>query len=611
MCPPRDAAAPPDSPGIHYRLELCAPRAHRLRVHCHIPQPDPRGQRLMLPSWTPGSYLLRDYARHVIRLSASAAGQSIALHKRDSHTWEAPPGVSGPLEVVYEVYAHELSVRGAYIDTRHAFIHGAAVFLQAVGHGQRPHHLELCPPADPACADWQVATSLPPAEGPPGAPSGYGHYQARDYDELLDHPIELGRFSRHEFVAGGIPHALIVTGAHDGDAGRLAADLARICATQIAFFGDAPPMPNYLFLLTLVENGYNGLEHRAATALTASRHDLPARGLAADAAPDKNYRKLLGLCSHEYFHSWNVKRIRPAVFIPYDLQRPAHTRLLWFFEGVTSYYDDLFLLRSGVINRADYLELLGETLARVEQTPGRHLQSVADSSFDAWTRFYKPDENTANTQISYYAKGALVALGLDLLLRQRSAGERSLDSVMQRLWQRYGQRDPGPSDLGLDEASLQAEFEQVAEGSLADFFDRHINGTEDVPLDALLAPFGMSIVRTASNPRPSLGIQYNKEAAELRLNRLISDGPAMQAGLAAGDQLLALDGRRVSPQTLEARLDRLRPGETVSLTAFRDDELLHTEAVLAPPLIDSVRLQSGPESPANALCEAWLRTPIP
>ncbi len=354
----------------------------------------------------------------------------MAISKEAKDTWRAAP-CAGPLTVTARVYAYDLSVRTAYLDATRGYFNGPSVFLCPDGRSGRACEVEIAPPAGAAFAAWRVATTLPSAGA---AEFGFGAYRATDYDELIDHPVEMSDFAHVRFTAGGVPHDIAVSGRQRADLDRFARDLARVCQWQCDLFGGAAgaaaPFDRYLFQIAAVGDGYGGLEHRASTSLVCRRDELPQPGAAAI---DDAYVNLLGLASHEYFHSWNVKRIKPAAFAPYDLARENYTRQLWVFEGFTSYYDDLALVRSGVIDAKRYLELLGRTITTVLRTPGRHAQSVAESSFDAWIKYYRQDENTPNAVVSYYTKGALVALALDLQLRPRGA---SLDQLMRTLWER-------------------------------------------------------------------------------------------------------------------------------------------------------------------------------
>ncbi|MFA7292970.1 MAG: PDZ domain-containing protein, partial [Rhodocyclaceae bacterium] len=420
--------------------------------------------------------------------------------------------------------------------------------------------------------------------------------------ELIDHPVEMGTFTLASFKACGVPHEIAITGRHDCDLERLTADLKKVCEWQIRFFGEPAPMKKYVFLVTAVGDGYGGLEHRASTALHCSRDDLPHTGMKG--LPER-YRTFLGLCSHEYFHTWNVKRIKPAAFTPYDLDRENYTTLLWAFEGFTSYYDDLALLRSGVISEKDWLELTAKNIDNVLRAPGRLNQSLADSSFDAWSKFYRPDENTPNAVVSYYGKGALVALALDLTLRAGTAGKRSgpvsLDDVMRALWQRHGQ-----TGIGVGENDIRKIAEECSGLKLKRFFADAVDGTRDLPLTRLLKPFAIRLTRETAGEAPSLGIKTSSEGGEVKLATVYDASAAQQAGLAAGDVLVAINGLRVTTATLDRQLARHQPGHTITVSAFRRDELMTFPVKLAPPAPGKHTLVAEGE---NALRRAWLKAP--
>ena len=587
-------------PPVRYRIRPLDPAAHHFEVVCSVTHTAPDGQRFALPAWIPGSYLIREFARHVVAIRAEAGGRAVRLKKLDKHTWQAAPVKDGsPLTVTMTVYAWDLSVRGAHLDTTHGFFNGTSVFLRVLGQEDAPCLIDIQPPQGREFKSWRVATALPPARGERGAAKalGFGLYRAENYDELIDHPVEMGTFTHFTFEACGVPHDVAITGRHDCDTSRLAADLKKICTAQIDFFGRPAPMQRYVFLVTAVGDAYGGLEHRASTALICKRADLPAPG---QPALSEGYRRFLGLCSHEYFHTWNVKRIKPAAFVPYDLERENYTPLLWAFEGFTSYYDDLFLLRSGVIDRTSWLELLTDTLTAVRRAPGRQVQSLAESSFDAWIKYYRPDENTPNAVVSYYAKGALLGLALDLTLR--ATGKTSLDAVMRELWLRHGQRGIG---VGDDDIRLIAE--ELSGLSLKRFFADYDAGTRELPLERLLAQAGIRLEWRA-DPKAKhgvdLGVRTKNENHDVVLATVYPGGVAHAAGLSAGDALLAIDGLRVTPANLDALLARKRAGDTLEVHAFRRDELMRFDLTLATPPADTARLT--PAARANALRRAWL-----
>lgn len=603
---PDRAARAPAQPAVEYHIRPSDPGAHLFEVSCIVPDPDPAGEVFSLPAWIPGSYMIREFARNIVRLRAEADGRPCALDKLDKHTWRAAvPSGARALAVHYEVYAWDLSVRTAHLDTTHGFFNGSSVFLAVAGRTAAPCVVTIERPASEDFRDWKLITTLPSEYGKPGSPCHFGRFRAADYDELIDHPVEMGHFTRARFTAAGVPHDIALTGRHDCDLGRLCADLERICAWQIALFGEPAPVDHYAFLTMVVGEGYGGLEHRASTALLCSRADLPWQGM--EGLPD-GYKSFLGLCSHEYFHTWNVKRIKPAAFTPYDLTRENHTRLLWAFEGFTSYYDDLALVRSGVIGADDYLGLLGKTISAVLRGSGRFKQSVAESSFDAWTKYYRQDENAPNAIVSYYAKGALIALALDLQLRASSDGTLSLDDVMRLLWRRHGQTGVGVAEEGIFDAVREAGGAALGP-RLARWLKKAVEGTDDLPLARLLKGFGIEWHAGPTVEAPALGVKLAAGNGECRLASVYDGGAAQAAGLSAGDVLIALDGLKLgSGKSLEDMLARRRAGDTVEIHAFRRDELMVFTLALDEPASDRISLKPAARASAGALKlrRGWL-----
>ncbi|MCP4432599.1 MAG: M61 family metallopeptidase, partial [Gammaproteobacteria bacterium] len=378
---------------LRYHITSRDPVTHYFNVSIVIESPDPAGQFLQLPNWIPGSYMIRDFSRHLIDITAFSQGNRLTIDQIDKSSWRVEP-CSGELRMNYLVYAHDLSVRGAHLDHTHGYYNGTSVFLEVLGQSQQPCEILIEKPAVESSSKWRLATTLETVET---EDDGFGLYQAKDYDDLIDHPVEMGEFIQLQFIACGVPHDIVLTGRFECDTERLSSDLQRICEHHIRFFGEPAPVDYYQFQVLVVGDGYGGLEHRSSTSLICSRDSLPKSG---DIEVTDGYREFLGLCSHEYFHTWNVKRIKPAVFQPYQLQSETYTELLWAFEGITSYYDDLALARCGLIEPKAYLELLSQTITRVFRGKGATRQSAAESSFNAWTKFYKQDENAANAIVS-------------------------------------------------------------------------------------------------------------------------------------------------------------------------------------------------------------------
>ena len=584
--PAPKAAETPGAAVVHLRVEIDDLHAHLFGVELTVASPA-AAQRVELPVWIPGSYLVREFSRNLRRLTASQRGQPVPLRQLDKHRWQVQADPAAPLLLRYQIYAFDNSVRTAWLDSERGFFNGTSLFLAVDGQCDAPHDVELS--AHNAPADWQVATGLSAVEIDR---AGFGRYRAQNYDELVDCPVELGAFFSGTFDARTVPHRFVVAGAAASfDSARLLADTQKICETQLAFWhpdGQPAPFDAYLFMLNTVADGYGGLEHRNSTALIANRADLPQVGATpaagttkaampaataatsvasgeppdepAAAAPDSSaamhnalmaaaragaqaaavpsqhdgYITLLGLISHEYFHSWNVKRLRPAEFARYDYTRENYTELLWFFEGFTSYYDDLFLRRAGLVNDATYLKLLAKSINQLRQTPGRLVQSVAQASFDAWVKYYRPDEGTPNGTVSYYGKGALVALCLDLTLRAETGA--NLDQAMRALWSHCR---AGP----MTEGDLLGVLERIGGRSYAPELAAWVHGTDELPLQRLLATQGVNVLEEPSQLAQRLGLRMSDGAVGqngIVVKTVLSAGAAERAGLAAGDEWIGI-----------------------------------------------------------------------
>jgi predicted metalloprotease with PDZ domain len=574
---------------ISYRIDVADARAHLYRVALTVPQPAPE-QVVSLPAWIPGSYLVREFARHLSEVEARQGATVRPVEQLDKATWRVDCSGRSPLVLTYTVYAFDTSVRAAFLDARRGFFNGTSLCLRVHAREGESHQLRI----GTLPAGWQVATSMRQVEIDA---SGRGSYCAGDYDELVDHPFELGSFWRGRFTAAGVPHEFVVAGAlpsFDGD--RLLADAKRICETTIAFWHgrSKPPFARYVFMLNAQDDGYGGLEHRASTALVASRRDLPRK---PGNGTHDGYVTLLGLISHEYFHTWNVKRLKPAEFARYDYGGENYTRLLWFFEGFTSYYDDLLLLRAGLIDEARYLKLLAKTITGVLSTPGRKVQSVAQASFDAWVKYYRSDENTPNATVSYYTKGSLVALALDLSLRSSSKG--TLDDVMRALW---ATSEGGP----VTEADIAAALSEAAGRPMDQELAAWVHGTDDLPLESLLAEAGIQWRTEPPTAAQRLGLRVSETALTgVQVKAVLRGGAGEQAGLCAGDELIAVNGwrlRRLDDVALVAA-----PGAGFDLLVSRDQRIVPLQMPAATGT-GAVSLAPAEKCARGALAlrRAWL-----
>ena len=569
---------------IRYAIRPADPGAHLFHVTVGLERPDPQGQHFALPAWNPGSYMIREFARHIVRLTALAGGRKLRVEKLDKHTWRCAR-TEEDVTLAYEVYAFDLSVRAAYLDPEQAFFNGAALLLAPLGRELEDCRLDIFPPAGVRAGSWQLLTGLQAARGTRAGE--FGAYLARDYEELIDCPVQMGRFAQGRFDVLGVPHQIAISGRVARlDLHRLEADLTRVCEAHVRLFEPRqprPPFERYVFLTLAVDEGYGGLEHRNSCALICRRDDLPHLGMKETT---EGYRRFLGLVSHEYFHAWNVKRIRPQAFSPYDLGRENYTRLLWAFEGFTAYYDDLMLARAGLLSQAQYLEALGRTMTTVMQRSARLKQSLAESSFDAWIKYYRQDENAPNSVVSYYQKGALVALALDLAIRGESGGRRCLDDVMRWLWRQW--RLAGPSYRGIEEDGIVDAVTRATGLDLGRALRAWTEGTRDPDFSTLLLAVGIRLERKLALDSPHfalLGLKLQGASGEARVAQVFDGGPAQQAGLSPGDVLMALDELRVTPAKLDALLARYSPGDAIQMLAFRREELKRFDLRLArqPP----------------------------
>lgn len=571
---------------VEYRIDLEERNAHLVRVEARFPVAG-GDLDLKLPVWTPGSYLVREFERHVQDVvCASEAGRPLVVRKVDKATWRVEARGAKTVVARYRVYANDLTVRSAHVDDTHAFFNGACIFLYADGAAEARVTVEPPP-------GWKITVALPEPKK--------NLFVARSYDELVDSPFEIGTHELVEFQAQGKPHRLAIWGKASIDRASFIADIVKIIDSAAALFGDGVPYDDYTFLLMLAPNQYGGLEHTKSCALLSSPFTFH---------PRKKYEELLELISHEFFHLWNVKRIHPEALGPFDYQREAYTRSLWVMEGVTSYYDRYLLVRAGLQKPEKYLDKLAEELGKIAGIPGRKRQSLEESSFDAWIKLYRPDENTVNSTISYYLKGGVVALLLDLEIRARTGGRRSLDDVMRLLWTRFGKVGRGFAD-----DRVQALAEEATGIELGAFFDRHVRGRDEVDAERLLRTVGLALTADGDDDdegesarEPWLGVTTREDGDALMVASAIDGGPAVQAGLYANDQLLALDGFRVEASTIKDRLAAQKPGDRVRFTIFRRDELREVEVTLGEKPADKLKIAPAADAgdAEKAAYRAWL-----
>ncbi|MEF9955849.1 MAG: PDZ domain-containing protein [Acinetobacter sp.] len=564
---------------LHYQIEFDDYRQHLIHVTLRfLANPN---QELWLPTWIPGSYLIREFAKHIESVTASdEAGRILNIKKLEKNRWRLFNTDHELITVEYDVYAYDLSVRGAYVDQTRLYVNPACVCLGLQDQEHAPCEVELFLPNE--LKHFQIATGL----ASKSLVKGRFTLKADNYDQLIDSPFELADQSRFSFEANAIPHQFVISGQHNTNLERLKTDIEKICQTEINMFG-AAPFQNYTFMTIATGNSYGGLEHCNSTSLITPREDLPKADEPEE--PSKDYQRFLGLCSHEYFHSWLVKFIRPENFTNYDLQKEGYTSLLWIFEGFTSYYDDLILLRSGVISQTSYLELLKAQIDRYLQNPGRAIQSVSESSFDAWIKFYRQDENSNNAGTSYYNKGSLVALCLDLGLRLRGS---SLDAVMRRLYEN------SQKGIQVNERTIFDLCQELTGDNWVEQINHLIYTTDELPLDQLLPEFGCSYTLKNDKSLP-FGLKLNDKTEGVQIQQVRRDSAAAKAGLSAQDVIIAIDSLKASEKLL-AQYSKQQGAFTVY--AFRRDELMQFELTAGENALTTVDLKVEDQSKL----ENWL-----
>jgi predicted metalloprotease with PDZ domain len=583
---------------IVHRVSVRDPKSHLVHIETTISSASsgdalPEEIVLFLPVWTPGSYLVREYARHIEALAADPPARATKVRK---NAWRIDTGAAPRAVVRYRVYANELTVRTSHVDETHAFLVGAALFLGVEGAEALGAVVEIEAPAG-----WRVATSLPEARDDG---TGLRRFEAPDFDTLVDSPIELGLHREERFDVLGTPHRYVIWpagSAGDADVRRLVDDTARILAEEARLFGGALPYDAYDVLLHLSPRGRGGLEHRASAALIAPPTSFTTR----DA-----YLDLLSLVAHECFHAWNIKRIRPAGLSPYRYQEECYTRLLWWFEGGTSYYDWRVLALSKLCTIEEYLEHLASEIAYLDLTPGRLVQTLEEASFDAWIKLYRPDENSPNSTVSYYRKGEVVCALLDVELRARTSGRVSLDDVLAALWAEHGVPErPVPED------AMQGLFERLAGVSLDDLFGAWIRSSAEIDCAQTLAHVGLALERPAraDGPSCSLGVRLRADGTRAVVSTVTRDASASRAGIDPGDEVVGVNGARIEGTNLEAALRGLSPGATVDVVVAREGRLVTRRATLDPPRPDRVKIvaQRGASAAARAAFAGWLGVPHP
>ncbi|NDJ17738.1 M61 family metallopeptidase [Myxacorys almedinensis] len=568
---------------ILYQVAMPQPESHLFEVTLRVHDWQAQTLDLKMPVWTPGSYLVREYSRHLQDFAAFSEpeGTPLRWQKMSKNHWQIETQGRSELVVCYRVFANELTVRTNHLDATHGYFNSAALFCFVAGFQHVPIRVKIVPPPG-----WAVTTALP-------SNRENNTFEAENFDALVDSPFEVGQHQIYPFEVLGKSHEFAIWGRGNLDVDRIINDTQKIIEVEAAIFGGLP-YDRYIFFLHLTAQAFGGLEHKNSCSLIYSRLGFRAKD---------GYERFMQLVAHEFFHLWNIKRIRPKALEVFDYERENYTPSLWFSEGTTSFYDLLIPFRAGIYDAKTYLDALSREISRYLTTPGRLVQPLSESSFDAWIKLYRPDSNSANSQISYYLKGEMVTLLLDLAIRSRHQNQRSLDDVMRHLWEQFGK-----DEVGFTPEHLKSVLESVAGFDLTDFCDRYIDSTEELPFDEYLSGFGLRLVSQDETGIPTIGMTVKTEGGREMVKFVEANLPAQRAAIDPGDELVAIDGLRVGAGQLNERLKDYQSGDTIEVTVFHGDELKLRSLTLAPPRITQHHLKAiaHPSTVQQQNFEGWL-----
>ena len=584
----------PSAPEIAFTVSMLKPHTHLLDVEVRVKRragsEAPPAEVLVMPVWTPGSYMVREFARNVQDFVAvNASGGTLPWEKINKSSWRVVTNGSRDWRVTYRVYANELSVRTNQLNSDHAFWNNAALLMYLEGFLNSPSTLQILAPQP-----WRVATGLPPAPGPKNT------FRAENFDILYDSPVEVSSFKTLSFDVKGVPHRIVIDGEGNYDPERMRVDVQKIVEAATDLMGGEIPYKDYTFILHLRASTGGGLEHLNSTALGFRRFNFK---------PESGYRSFLALVAHEFYHLWNVKRIRPDALGPFDYTKENYTKLLWVAEGITNYYQDIILRRAGLITDKEFLAGAAMSFQGLQKVPGRKVMSAEEASFDSWIKYYRPDENSANSQVDYYDKGDIIGLLLDLEIRKLSKGTKSLDDVMRHLYTEFYKKN-----RNYTPADFQKVSELMAGASLEDFFAKYVRGREELDYNASLAAAGLRLdtsgVTGTQKPveKAYLGADLAQEGDRLVVSRVFAGSPAYEQGLNTGDQIVALDNRRVTKEFFDARIAEKKPGDLAILTIFRFDDLSSLPVKLGGLIDAPYRIVpvENPVAEQQQVYQSWL-----
>ncbi len=572
---------------IAYQLRMPKPQNHYFEVEMTLSDFKEKELNLKLPVWAPGSYLVREFSKNLNLVKAfDENGKEIQVVKKTKNTWTVKSNGEKKIKVKYEVYSFELSVRTSFLDLTHGFVSGSCVFMYVDGYKEKKGTLEIVKPT----FFKTISTALPKASISI-ARDGSESFEFANYDQLVDCPIEIGNQVVFDFMASGVKHTVAMYGEGNYDIPSLKRDMAKVIETETAVFG-VNPNKEYVFIVHNVVEGQGGLEHCNSSTLSVNRWTYGG----------SDYLNFLNLVAHEYFHLWNVKRIRPIELGPFDYDQENYTSLLWVMEGFTSYYDELLLLRAGFYTKEEFLNKLQGSINYVEGSVGSRVQPVAHASFDAWIKAYRPTENSSNTTMTYYTRGYVLGAIFDAMIIDHSKGKQCLDHFLQHLYKKFYVE----FNRGFSEAEFKTELEKFTGKNLDDFFKKYINGTEILPYAEVFDKVGLN-VKDITTFKPSLGASVRDEGGKVMVKNVRAGSCAEDAGISVGDEIVGCNGNRVDQSMFEAMMAGLNTAETAELLIARDEKLFSVKVRMTNFRKLAFQLVKQSETKNETLYNYWLR----
>ncbi|TPE46021.1 M61 family metallopeptidase [Pontibacter mangrovi] len=570
---------------LRYTLSMPEPHTHYFEVEAELSGAKKKYVDFTMPVWAPGSYLVREFAKNVEGFEATDGnGKALRSEKIDKNTWRVYSNRASVVRASYDVYAYEMSVRTSFLDASHGYVNGTSMFMYPEGYEKQQGTLEVKP-----YKGWdKVSTGL--------KSTGTFTYTFPNYDILADSPLEIGTHKVYEFTAAGVPHEVAMYGEGNFDPEQLMADMKKIVEEAINVIGELP-VDRYVFIVHNLERGGGGLEHLNSTTLQTSRWNYGS---------ENGYKGFLGLVAHEYFHLWNVKRLRPVALGPFNYNEENYTRMLWVSEGITSYYDDLIVRRAGFYTPERYLDIVAGSINSVENTPGNKIQPVAEASFDAWIKYYRRTENSNNAEVSYYTKGGVLGHLLNMEIMEATKGEKSLDDVLRYMYERYYKK----MGRGYTDDEFKAAVEKVAGKNMDAFFRNYVNGTASPDYNEYFDAAGLQLVNTnEGSEEVNWGASTYSSGNNVIVRSVSRGSSAWDGGINVNDEIIAVNGYRAGDNVAE-RIESMKVGDTVEVLVARDGKLVTLNVKLQKD--ESVRYQlipvEDPSATQKKVFNTWLKT---